>query len=139
MSKWCKQWMLIHQTFNESGGPTLSTSPSTESWKWPKTSITRQAKRENSTNITCSTSRWPRKIDEQNDFCISVHTVVLFGDSCAPFSYTEKQLKDIDLRWCDANDNNSSVLVIDTTCVIVKLCNIRITETSYLSKWLGLI
>ena len=56
-----------------------------------------------------------------------VHNVTIFSVSYTAFLLKEKHLKDTDLFWCNAINNNPCVLGIDPT---FELCKMWITDTS---------
>ena len=83
------------------------------------------------TLFTSPQSDLERLISAKRDSSSLICTVVVSDDSCIAFLYTDKQVKDIELFYCEPNYNNSYVLGIDTT---FKLCNMWIAGTSYHNK-----
>ena len=120
---------VFHQLLNESGGPTFSSSLSFEPRIMTQISNRKTVKKRKlaTASFAPPQSDLERLISAQRDSSSPVCTVVVSGDSYIAFLYIDKQLKDIELFFCDPNDKNSCVLGIDTT---FKLCNMWITDTS---------
>ena len=133
MSKCCKQWILIYQLLNETGGPIFSTSPSTEPWNTTQNANRKIVKKRKFalTSFALPQNYLKTLIDTKSDSSTRVHTVLIFADSYLTLPYVEKQLKDIELFCC-----MTMTIILCVLGTLFKLCNLRITETSYNNKQL---
>ena len=113
--------------------PIFSTSPSTEPWNTTQNANRKIVKKRKFalTSFALPQSYLKTLTDTKRDSSTRVYTVLISADSYLTLPYVEKQLKDIELFCC-----MTMTIILCVLGTLFKLCNLRITETSYYNKQL---